>query len=142
MTAGFAFPKPERRVKKAKGFDRTKPARRIERETEEEKLHKSLIRQMRVCAVAKYAGAGPCTRNLQLAHLGPSGGTGAKHGDWTMSSMLCGDDPATGKKGHHQDLDQNRGIFAAMSADQLAAFKSNEIHLAREFVAGRLAVSR
>lgn len=145
----LAFPKPSPRPKKPRrplrrSWMKRRSARRIGRESEAEKLHKRMVREMRVCAVAKYAGAHPCTRVLVVAHLAPSGGTGRKHGDWTQSTLVCSDDPRTGRLGHHQDIDQRRRAFSRerMSDAELAAWKEHEIFLARAFVSGRLAVSR
>jgi hypothetical protein len=113
-----------------------RPARRIGRETEAEKQHKRLVREMRVCAVAKYAFAGRCRGGFDVAHLGPSGGTGRQHGDWTMTTLMC--------HSHHMQLDghQRPSVFDAMTTEQLRAWKEFEMHLAREFVAGRRTESR
>jgi hypothetical protein len=110
-----------------------RPPRRIARETEAESFHKCAIRAMGVCAVAKYTARGACSGPLQAAHLGPSGGMSAKHGDWTHATMMCAR--------HHRAHDRHLWPFSEMSEEELAAFRSHEIHLAREFVAGRRTVS-
>lgn len=122
--------KPMRRT-----WMRRKSARRIARQTEAETFHKRAVRAMGVCAVAKYSGAGRCSGPLQAAHLGPSGGTGRTHGDWTHATMMC--------RSHHMQHDghEKPSVFDRMPADELAAWREREIHLAREFVAGRLTVS-
>lgn len=109
-----------------------KPARRIARETETETLHKHAIREMRVCAASKYKGAGRCRGPLQLAHLGPSGGMGAKHGTWDQATMMC--------MSHHDQWDgrEKPSCFDRMTPEERARFADYELHLAREFVAGRL----
>ena len=112
---------------------RRKSPRRIARETHAEVLHKALVREMRTCAAAKYAGSGRCWGGLEVAHLGRSGGVGRKHGDWTETSLFCA--------GHHRAFDTRSGPFARMSPEERHAFADREIQLAREFVAGRLVVS-
>lgn len=120
--------KPMRRT-----WMRRRSARRIGRETPAEAQHKRLVREMRCCAAAKYAGVGRCIGGLEAAHLGRSGGVGRKHGDWTETTLLC--------HRHHGDLDQRRGPLGSMPAEERAAWLDREIALAREFVAGRQAVS-
>lgn len=114
---------------------RNRIPRRVFRETPEEKLHKKMIREMRVCAVAKYAYAGRCRGPLQSAHLGPGGGMSRTHGDWTTATRMC--------RAHHMQHDghERPSVFDGMSPDDLLAFREHEIHLAREFVAGRRTVS-
>jgi len=107
--------------------------RRIARETPDEVLHKAAVREMRVCAASKYAGAGRCSGGLEVAHLGRSGGIGRKHGDWTETTLLC--------HRHHVDLDRRRGPLGSMPADEREAWLDREIALAREFVAGRQVVA-
>lgn len=109
--------------------------RRIARETPAEREHKTLIREMRICAVAKYAGVGRCSGVLQASHLGEAGGTSLKHGTWQDATMLC--------VRHHDEIDFRRMplVFSAMPTEELRALKDELIHLAREFVAGRQAVS-
>lgn len=124
-------------LRPGKGLRRTwmkrRSPRRIARQTEAETFHKIAIRAMGVCAVAKYTGRGACSGPLQAAHLGPSGGMGAKHGDWTHATMMC--------VRHHRAHDQNRWPFSDFTPEELAAWRGFEIHLAREFVAGRRSVS-
>jgi hypothetical protein len=110
-----------------------KSPRRIARQTEAETNHKRMVREMRVCAAAKYAGVGRCVGGLEVAHLGRSGGIGRKHGDWTETTLLC--------NRHHGDLDQRRGPLGSMSDEERAAWLDRETALAREFVAGRGVVS-
>lgn len=130
-----AFAKPVRVRKERKRLRRSwmkrHTPRRIARETPAEREHKRVIRQARVCAVAKYLFAGRCRGHLDVAHLGPGGGTGRLHGDWTQTALIC--------RSHHRQLDghQRPSVFDGMSPDELQAFKDHEIHLAREFVAGR-----
>jgi hypothetical protein len=124
----------KRRTSMRRSWMRRRSPRRIARETPAEREHKRMIREARCCAMSRYAGAGSCWGPLEVAHLGPSGGVGRKHGDWTQTTLLC--------RRHHQEHDQRRGVFGAMPADELAAWREREIHLAREFVAGRLAVAR
>lgn len=112
-----------------------KPARRIDRETPAEKEHKRGILEMRVCAFSRYSGAGRCQGPLQSGHLGHSGGMGAKHGDWTTATRMC--------MSHHDQWDGRHkpSVFDAMPVEAVEELREREIHLAREFVAGRQAVS-
>jgi hypothetical protein len=114
---------------------RRKSPRRIARQTPAETEHKLLIREMRMCAVAKYSGVGRCSGVLQAAHLGEARGTSLQHGTWQDATMLC--------VRHHDEIDFRRmpSVFSAMPAEELRALKDELIHLAREFVAGRQAVS-
>jgi len=114
---------------------RWKPARRIDRETPAEKVHKRGILDMRICAFSRYSGAGRCRGQLQSGHLGHGRGTSLKHGDWTTATRMCAS--------HHDQWDgrQKPSVFDAMPAEEREALREREIHLAREFVAGRQAVS-
>ena len=112
-----------------------KPPRRIARETPEEKAHKAGILDMRACAFSKYSNAGRCRGPLQSGHLGHGRGTALKHGDWTTATRMC--------TSHHDQWDgrQKPSVFDALPPDELEALREREIYMAREFVAGRQAVS-
>lgn len=123
-----------RPIRRKKWMRRGSP-RRIGRETPAEREHKRLIRGMRCCAFSKYDGVGRCRGVLQVMHLGHSGGTSRKAGDWTTSTFGC--------RSHHDQWDgrQKPSVFDAMPSEEREALREREIYLAREFVAGRQAVA-
>lgn len=113
---------------------RRRRARRIDRETPEERRHKELVRRMTDCSFARspFPHLGPCDGPLQLAHLGiGKGGMGLKKGDWTHAAMACAS--------HHDQWDgrEQPSVFAGWPRERKLTVANYLIDRARAFVAAQ-----